>query len=58
MRAPKRMAVGGANGIPRTKSGMNADWQAALFAASGPANPSMAPLPKASGCRETLFSVM
>ncbi len=48
-RAPKRMAVGGAKGIPRTNSGMKADWQAALLADSGPATPSIAPLTKLLG---------
>ncbi|MBE0557534.1 MAG: tripartite tricarboxylate transporter permease [Proteobacteria bacterium] len=58
MSAPRRMAVGGAKGIPRTNRGMNADWQAALFAASGPATPSITPVPKSSGCLEILFSII
>jgi hypothetical protein len=35
---------------------MKAAWAAALFAASGAAMPSMAPLPKRSGCFEMRFS--
>ena len=49
------MAVGGANGMPSTNSGMKADWQAALLADSGPATPSMAPWPNFSGWREILL---
>ena len=56
--APSRIAVGGAKGMPRTKSGMKADWQAALLADSGPATPSIAPCPNSSGCFEMRFSTM
>ena len=51
-KAPSRIAVGGAKGMPKTKSGIKADWQAALLADSGPATPSIAPCPNSSGCFE------
>src|SRR4030042_2758421 len=57
-RAPRRMAVGGAKGMPRTKRGMKAAWHAELLADSGPATPSMAPLPNSSGCLEMFLSIM
>ena len=43
-------------GSPSVSSGMNEVWAAALFADSGPATPSIAPLPNSSGCFETRFS--
>ena len=43
-------------GMPREKSGIKPLLDAALFADSGPATPSMAPLPNSSGCFENLFS--
>ncbi len=43
-------AVTGLVGIPSASIGTNAPVAAALFADSGPATPSIAPLPKRSGC--------
>ncbi len=55
-RAPSRMAMTTFAGIPRVKRGMKAPWLAELLADSGPATPSMAPVPNFSGCLETFFS--
>ena len=44
-------------GIPSVNKGINTPAAAALFAASGPATPSMAPLPNSSECLESFFSV-
>src|SRR5918995_2715094 len=44
-------------GMPSVKSGTSAPVTEALFAASGPATPSIAPLPNSSGCLVNLFSV-
>src|SRR5512137_1171629 len=51
------MAVVAVPGIPRVSSGMNDDVDEALFADSGAATPSMAPLPKRSGWLEIRFSI-
>ncbi|MNC94656.1 hypothetical protein D3C83_115640 [compost metagenome] len=50
-------AVTGLVGMPSAIIGTNAPVAAALFADSGPATPSMAPLPKRSGCFETRRSM-
>ena len=44
-------------GIPRVRSGTSTPVAEALFAASGPATPSIAPLPNSSGCFVNFFSV-
>lgn len=44
MKATKIMAVDTLPGIPRVRSGMNDEVEAALLAVSGPATPSIAPL--------------
>ena len=44
-------------GRPSVKSGTRVPAADALFAASGPATPSMAPLPNSSGCFDIFFSV-
>ena len=54
--APSRMAVAGENGMPRDKSGTIAPAVAPLLAASGPATPSIMPVPNFSGVFETRFS--
>ncbi len=56
MNAPSRIAITEFAGMPRVKSGIKAPPVAALFAASGPATPSMAPVPNFSGCLEIFFS--
>ena len=43
-------------GMPSVSSGMNDDVAAALFAVSGAATPSMAPLPNRSGVFDRFFS--
>src|SRR5438309_2991997 len=50
-------AVMGPVGMPSASMGTNAPVAAALFADSGPATPSIAPLPKRSGCLDTLRSI-
>ena len=44
--------------MPSVSSGTIAPAEAALFAASGPARPAMAPLPNFSGFLETDFSTL
>src|SRR5690606_33618017 len=44
-------------GSPRVRSGTNTPAAAELFAASGPATPSMAPLPNSSLCLDRRFSM-
>ncbi|MNC92772.1 hypothetical protein D3C83_92640 [compost metagenome] len=56
MKAPSSSAITTLGGIPSVKSGMNAPPAAELLAASGPATPSIAPLPKRSGVFDTRFS--
>ena len=57
MKAPIKSAMTTFGGMPSVISGMKAPPAAALLAASGPATPSMAPLPKRSGVRESFFSM-
>ena len=54
--APTINAITALDGIPSVSMGMNDDCAAALFADSGPATPSMAPLPKRDGSFATFFS--
>ncbi len=49
MKAPSSSAITTLGGMPSVSSGMKAPPAAALLAASGPATPSMAPLPNAPG---------
>ena len=56
MRAESRIAVAGMEGIPRTRSGIIALPVVALLAVSGPATPSILPVPNASGSRESFRS--
>ena len=56
MRAPRRSAMMTFGGMPRLKSGMKPLVDAALLADSGPAMPSIAPLPNSFGCFENRFS--
>ena len=56
MKAPSRSAMTTFGGMPSVISGMKAPPAAALFAASGPATPSMAPRPNRSGVFERRFS--
>src|SRR5699024_9286444 len=53
-----RTAVAPDPGIPIVINGTIAPTEAALLAASGPATPSTAPLPKRSGRLETAFSTL
>ena len=52
MKAPSSSAITTLGGMPSVSSGMNAPPAAALLAASGPATPSIAPLPNVSGVFE------
>ncbi len=52
------MAVVAEPGMPSVSIGTIAAVAAALFADSGPATPSMAPLPNCSGCLDTFFSTV
>jgi hypothetical protein len=54
--AAKIIAVAALPGIPSVRSGMNDEDAAALFAASGPATPAIAPCPNSSGLFATRFS--
>ena len=56
IRAAKIIAIEAFPGIPKVRSGMKDELDAALFADSGPATPSMAPFPKRSGCLDNRFS--
>ena len=56
MRAPSMTAVVPEPGTPSVSRGTIAPPLAALFAVSGAATPSMTPVPKRSGYRETRFS--
>ena len=53
MSAASRTAGIGPVGTPRASMGTRAPSLAALLADSGPATPSMAPLPNRSGCLES-----
>ena len=44
-------------GMPSVSSGTSVPVAAALLAASGPATPSIAPLPNSSGCFDSFFSI-
>ena len=44
-------------GRPSVRSGTSGPAAGAVFAASGPATPSMAPWPNSSGCFVSFFSV-
>ena len=57
MKAPSITAVDADPGMPRVNSGTMAPAVAELLAASGPATPSIAPLPNRSGSRESCFSM-
>ncbi len=54
--APTINAMTALDGIPSVSIGMNDVWAAALFADSGAATPSTAPLPNSSGRLEIFFS--
>jgi hypothetical protein len=54
--APIIKAMTALPGMPSVSMGMNEVWAPALLAASGPATPSMAPLPKRPGSRADFFS--
>ena len=54
--APSSSAVTGLPGMPSDSTGMMLPATAALFADSGPATPSTAPLPKRSGWADIRFS--
>ena len=56
--APTIRAITALEGMPSVSSGMNEVCAPALFADSGPATPSIAPLPKREGSRAMLFSTM
>ena len=53
---PSHIAMEAFPGIPSVSSGMNEPVAALLFADSGAATPSIAPLPKRSGCLLSFFS--
>ena len=55
---PSRTAVAPPPGMPRVSSGIIAPDDAALFAASGPTSPGIAPLPNFHGVREIHFSTL
>ena len=57
MKAAKRTAVVPEPGTPKVNMGTKAPQVAALFAASGAAIPSTAPLPKRCGVLDSFFSV-
>src|SRR5688572_32276993 len=54
--AASSTAVEADPGMPRVSSGTMAPEEAALFAASGPTRPAIAPLPNFSGVRDRDFS--
>ena len=54
--APTISAITALGGMPSVSSGMNAVCAPALLAASGPATPSIAPLPKREGSLASFFS--
>ena len=55
--APIMSAMTGFEGIPRVSIGMNDVWAPALFADSGAATPSIAPVPNSFPRFETFFSI-
>lgn len=56
--ADSNRAMTGVVGIPRLSMGIKLVWAAALLADSGPATPSMAPLPNFSGVLLMFFSML
>src|SRR3954467_15389309 len=56
--APSIRAIVALAGMPRVSVGMNLHCASALFADSGPATPSIAPLPKRDGSLAIFFSTM
>ena len=56
-KAASRIAAVAEVGSPSVSSGTSTPAAAALLAASGPATPSIAPLPNSSGCLVSFFSV-
>ena len=54
--APIISAMTAFDGMPSVSIGMNEVCAPALLALSGPATPSIAPLPNASGCLDRRFS--
>ena len=58
IRAPTISAITALAGMPRVSSGMKEVWEAALFADSGPATPSIAPWPNMCRPLETFRSIM
>jgi hypothetical protein len=58
MRAPRITAVVPEPGTPSESIGTMAPAAAALFDASGPATPSIAPRPNRDGSRASFFSTM
>ena len=56
--APSISAITALAGMPSVSVGMNLHWASALFADSGPATPSIAPLPKRDGSLASFFSTM
>ena len=58
MSAPSISAMVPLAGIPSVSIGMNLHCASALFAASGPATPSIAPWPKRDGSFAIFFSTM
>ena len=55
--APMSRAMMTFGGTPSVRRGMNPPVDAELFADSGPATPSMTPVPNFSGYLENLFSI-
>ena len=58
IRPPSMIAVVAEPGMPSVSIGTIAAVAAALFADSGAATPSIAPLPNCSGCADTFFSTV
>ena len=56
-KAARMIAAVAVVGRPSVKSGTSVPVAEALLAASGPATPSIAPLPNSSGCLVSFFSV-
>ncbi len=56
--APSISAITPLAGSPSVSMGMNLHWASALLADSGPATPSIAPLPKRDGSSASFFSTM
>lgn len=56
IKAARRRAVTELKGRPNVSKGMKAPAVPELFAVSGPATPSIAPVPNFSGCLDIFFS--